>query len=124
MRYSLASMVGMATTFFSIFLFHFPNKSILSLPCLLSPLTMYNKTIIGFGFCDMQNYQRFGKRPRHIDNPHITKTSSNNLNMCDNSKLEREIGLVQIWGGPPENMAKGFVMHLIKLKPTHSPPSS
>ena len=21
----------------------------------------YNKTIIGFGFCDMQNYQRLGK---------------------------------------------------------------
>ena len=35
----------------------YSNKSILSLPCLFSPLTMYNKTIIGFGYCDMQNYQ-------------------------------------------------------------------
>ena len=26
-----------------------------------SPLEMYNKTIIGFGFCDMQNYQCLGK---------------------------------------------------------------
>ena len=25
------------------------------------PLEMYNKTIIGFGFCDMQNYQCLGK---------------------------------------------------------------
>ena len=25
------------------------------------PLKMYNKTIIGFGFCDMQNYQCLGK---------------------------------------------------------------
>ena len=24
--------------------------------------TMYNKTIIGFGFCDMQNYQGLGIR--------------------------------------------------------------
>ena len=25
-----------------------------------SPLEMYSKTIIGFGFCDMQNYQCLG----------------------------------------------------------------
>ena len=25
------------------------------------PLEMYNKTVIGFGFCDMQNYQCLGK---------------------------------------------------------------
>ena len=25
-------------------------------------LQMYNKTIIEFGFCDMQNYQGLGKR--------------------------------------------------------------
>ena len=25
------------------------------------PLKMHNKTIIGFGFCDMQNYQCLGK---------------------------------------------------------------
>ena len=37
------------------------RESILSLPCLFSPLTMYNKTIIGFGFCEMGNYQRLGK---------------------------------------------------------------
>ena len=61
MRYSLASMVGMATTFCIYFLFHFSNKSILSLPCLSSPLTMYNKTIIGFRFSDMQNYQCLSK---------------------------------------------------------------
>ena len=48
---------------------------------------MYNKTIIGFGFCDMQNYQCRGKTLiiLHIITltstliiQHITKTSSNN----------------------------------------------
>ena len=66
--------------FFRYFLFHFPNKSILSLPCAFSPLTMYNKTIIGFGFCDMQNYQCLGKSYKNRETliiPHITKTSSN-----------------------------------------------
>ena len=24
-------------------------------------IKMYNKTIIGFGYCDMQNYQNLGK---------------------------------------------------------------
>ena len=33
-------------------------------PCLFSPLTMYNYTIIGFSFCDMQNYQCLGKSYR------------------------------------------------------------
>ena len=60
---------------FLYFLFHFPNKSIISLPCLFSPLTMYNKTIIGFGFSDMQNYQCLAST---LIIPHITKTSSNN----------------------------------------------
>ena len=35
-------------------------KQLLELVC-FSPLEMYNKTIIGFGFCDMQNYQCLGK---------------------------------------------------------------
>ena len=44
---------------------------------------MYNKTIIGFGFCDMQNYQRLGKSylitlTSTLIISHITKTSSNN----------------------------------------------
>ena len=70
------------------FLFHFPNKSILSLPCLFSPLTMYNKKIIGFGFSGMQNYQCLSKSylpsaqlitlTSTLIIPHITKTSSNN----------------------------------------------
>ena len=84
----------MATTFFSrYFLFHFPNKSVLSLPCLFSPLTMYNKTIIGFGFCGMQIYQCLGKSylPRlrlgwTLIIPHITKTSSNNCLLLYKSK--------------------------------------
>ena len=83
-------MVGMATmSLLTCNVFHFPNKSILSLPCLFSALTMYNKTIIGFGFCDMQNYQCLGKSylPRlrladnsylDIDNSAYHKTSSNN----------------------------------------------
>ena len=62
LRYSLVLMVGMAAmSLLTCNVFHFPNKSIHSLPCLLSPLTMYNKTIIGFGFCDMQNYQCLGQ---------------------------------------------------------------
>ena len=65
---SLASMVGMATTFFRYFLFHVMASSFLSssegemrqlleekdLKCII-------KAIIGFGFCDMQNYQSLGK---------------------------------------------------------------
>ena len=31
-------------------------KQLLNLVYGFSPLEMYNKTIIGFGFCDMQNY--------------------------------------------------------------------
>ena len=94
MRYSLASMVGMATTFFRYFLFHAMASSFLSssegemrqfdmfyemmymfyVLCdiffklfrgrnasMRKRLTMYNKAIIGFGFCDMQNYQSLGK---------------------------------------------------------------
>ena len=67
-RYSLASMVGMATTFFRYFLFHVMASSFLSssegeMRQLLEEkrLKMYNKAIIGFGFCDMQNYQSLGK---------------------------------------------------------------
>ena len=44
------------------------KSEILSLPCLFSPLTMYDKTIIGFGFCDMQNYQCLRKSYLDIDN--------------------------------------------------------
>ena len=52
--------------------------------------SMYNKTIIRFGFCDIQNNQGLGKgyQPQpsaSVDNPYldliildITKTSSNN----------------------------------------------
>jgi len=52
---------------------------------------MYNKTIVRFGFCDIQNNQGLGKgyqpqRSASADNPYldldysgcITKTSSNN----------------------------------------------
>ena len=62
-------------------------------------LTMYNKAIIGFGFCDMQNYQCLGKsyltRLRRdfiyrelitltstLIISHITKTSSNKCLIC------------------------------------------
>jgi hypothetical protein len=31
-------------------------------------LQMYNKTIIEFGFCDMQNYQGLGKPYLDLDN--------------------------------------------------------
>ena len=48
--------------------------------------SMYSKTIIRFGFCDIQNNQRHQPRPSaSADNPYltliildITKTSSNN----------------------------------------------
>ena len=36
-------------------------KTIIESSLWFSPLEMYNKTIIGFGFCDMQNYQCLGK---------------------------------------------------------------
>ena len=36
-------------------------KQLLNLSLWFSPLEMYNKTIIGFGFCNMQNYQCLGK---------------------------------------------------------------
>ena len=36
-------------------------KQLLNLSLWFSPLEMYNKTIIGFGFCDMQNYQCLDK---------------------------------------------------------------
>ena len=44
---------------------------------------MYNKTIIGFGFCDMQNYQGLCESYQKtltstLIIPHITKTESNN----------------------------------------------
>jgi hypothetical protein len=32
---------------------------------------MYNKTIIEFGFCDMQNYQGLGKRPASPNNAYL-----------------------------------------------------
>ena len=65
-------MVGMATTFFRYFLFHVMASRFLSSSedeirqlleekdskntkrTYISRLTMYNKTIIGFGFCDVQ----------------------------------------------------------------------
>ena len=37
------------------------DKTIIELSLWFSPLEMYNKTITGFGFCDMQNYQSLGK---------------------------------------------------------------
>ena len=42
--------------------------------------TMYNKTIIRFGFCDIRNNQGRGKcyQPKPNIIPDITKTSSNN----------------------------------------------
>ena len=61
-------MAGMATTFFRYFLFHVMASCFLSSsegeirPIARGKrLTMYNKAIIGFGFCDMQNYQCLGK---------------------------------------------------------------
>ena len=36
-------------------------KQLLDLVFGFSPPEIYNKTIIGFGFCDMQNYQRLSK---------------------------------------------------------------
>ena len=62
---------------------------------------MYNKTITGFGFCDMQNYQCLGKsyqpkpKARLITLTetliilHVTKTSSNN---CLKSEIEGSPG--------------------------------
>ena len=40
--------------------------------------TMYNKTIIRFGFCDIRNNQGRGKRYQPKPKADITKTSSNN----------------------------------------------
>jgi len=42
--------------------------------------SMYNKTIIRFGFCDIQNNQGLGKgyEPQPLAILDITKTSSNN----------------------------------------------
>ena len=63
--------------------------------------TMYNKTIIRFGFCDIRNNQGLGKCHQlwpsaqlitltsTLINPDITKTSSNN-NYC----LEVAIGMM------------------------------
>ena len=39
---------------------------------------MYNKAIIGFGFCDMQNYQCLDKSYLNIDNSAYHKIESNN----------------------------------------------
>ena len=66
------------------------DKTIIEFSLWFSPLKMYNKTISGFGFCDMQNYQCLGKsyQPRlrlglitltsTLIILNITKTSSNN----------------------------------------------
>ena len=59
------------------------DKTIIESSLWFSPLKMYNKTIIGFGFCDMQNYQCLGKSYQITLTStliilHITKTSSNN----------------------------------------------
>ena len=32
------------------------NKTVMEISLWFSPVEMYSKTIIGFGFCDMQNY--------------------------------------------------------------------
>jgi len=50
--------------------------------------TMYNKTIIRFGFCDIRNNQGLGKcyQPQPTSTliiPDIAKTSSNNCLQCD-----------------------------------------
>ena len=37
------------------------DKTIIEFSLWFSSPEMYNKTIIGFGFCDMQNYQCLGK---------------------------------------------------------------
>ena len=53
------------------------DKTIIEFSLWFSSLGMYNKTIIGFGFCDMQNYQCRGKSYQNSVYL-ITKTSSNN----------------------------------------------
>ena len=46
---------------FTIFGLKCTIKQLLNLILWFSSLEMHNKTIIGFGFCDMQNYQCLGK---------------------------------------------------------------
>ena len=46
---------------FIIFGLEIYNKTIIEFSLWFSPLEMCNKTIIGSGFCDMQNYQCLGK---------------------------------------------------------------
>jgi hypothetical protein len=64
---------------------------------------MYNKTIIEFGFCDMQNYQGLGKRyqPRLRIIPHITKTSSNTQKPTSNYYLFLISADLGLWFGQP-----------------------
>ena len=85
MRYSLASMVGMATTFFYTYsvLFHFPNKSILSLPCFFLRLQCIIKQLSDsvFVICKIINVSPLARLITLTSTliiPHITKTSSNN----------------------------------------------
>ena len=45
---------------FSSYVYYFRleiYKTIIGFSLWFSPLEMYDKTIIGFGFCDMQDYQ-------------------------------------------------------------------
>ena len=44
------------------------DKTTIEFSLWFSPLEMYNKTIIGFDFCDMQSYQCLGKSYLDIDN--------------------------------------------------------